>query len=382
MEISRIARKAFARLPPFSEDPKLLEAAIELLDVSRSSSTFDGWDLASRRYEKYCDTCKIPMNDRWPPTSAGSLGFVAYMFKYINLTCGVAKTHVGAIKSICRFLNLPTEGMENPQIEFALASYGRLKPSRKKKKRLPITTAILAEFHECITGVPVMTTALKAITSGMLYALLRPEDATPVRTMKKKRKRKKEGLPLHPLRSHITWHPDHFELFLPTSKTDTANEGRIIKVYANSTSTCPWILLRRHWNVAPSQRPEDPLYQDSEGKPITYDYLHKMTRGMARAAGAKEPLMYLPHSYRIGGATSLAMAGVPASIIKEMGRWNSVCYQTYIRTHGSQLQTASHAMASIPSITGSSVDSPMAYGGKLPSSLAQVDFENIEVIFN
>lgn len=37
------------------------------------------------------------------------------------------------------------------------------------------------------------------------------------------------------------------------------------------------------------------------------------------------------HSFRIGRATSLAMAGVPCKVIQQLGRWNSNAYTKYIR---------------------------------------------------
>ena len=48
--------------------------------------------------------------------------------------------------------------------------------------------------------------------------------------------------------------------------------------------------------------------------------------------GAGVPGNYSSHSYRIGAATSAALAGVPDRVIKVLGRWFSDCYVRYIRT--------------------------------------------------
>ena len=40
---------------------------------------------------------------------------------------------------------------------------------------------------------------------------------------------------------------------------------------------------------------------------------------------------YTSHSFRIGGATAAAEAGVAPNIIQKLGRWKSDCFRIYIR---------------------------------------------------
>ena len=47
---------------------------------------------------------------------------------------------------------------------------------------------------------------------------------------------------------------------------------------------------------------------------------------------------YASHSFQIGAATTAAAAGLPAWLIKAMGRWSSDAYQTYIQCPASTLQ--------------------------------------------
>ena len=41
---------------------------------------------------------------------------------------------------------------------------------------------------------------------------------------------------------------------------------------------------------------------------------------------------YSGHSFRIGAATTAALAGIEDSTIKMLGRWESSAYQRYLRT--------------------------------------------------
>jgi len=50
------------------------------------------------------------------------------------------------------------------------------------------------------------------------------------------------------------------------------------------------------------------------------------------------PPEYADHSLRSGGATALAIAGVPADRIQAIGRWSSNTFQIYIRKNPVLLQ--------------------------------------------
>ena len=104
---------------------------------------------------------------------------------------------------------------------------------------------------------------------------------------------------------------------------------------------------------------------------------------MAQRSGASGlTKWYSPHSYRIGGATSLAMAREQDSTIKIGGRWSSLSYQLYTRPSDALFQRISNAIASVPSPAPDEVFGPNGYGGTDPSALLSTDLEDIHMVIN
>ena len=340
MVLKRAARSALLCKAPFTEAPAVLDAAIDLLMNARSPSTFRGWDLALRRYNYYCNSLRIADKDRWPPTSHVALGFIAFLFEFSDSSSSVTKKALGGIRSICKFLGLDTTPLDSPMLDFALEAFRKSRPAKKKAKRPPITVPILRKLINLVTGPPVLASAAKAIMTLMTYALLRPQDAT-------------ETIDYpgwFPRREHVTWFDDHFTFHLLRSKTDQYAEGEDIEIYANGSDTCPWHFLLEHWLCAPDQSPSAPLIQfDESGRAMHYSDLLCLTKSLATLAGLDATkVLYSPHSFRIGGATSLAIAGATDYTIKNAGRWSSTSYQLYTRPSAQGQERASRLMSGIP----------------------------------
>lgn len=271
-------------------------------------------------------------------------------------------------------MDTDTKAFDSPLLDYALDSYRKLRPPVKRRRRAPVTTPVLRLFHKQLRRSVLWNSAIKAVTALMLYALLRPQDVSVTR----------QDTDGYPTRSLLSWEDIRFIFFLPRGKTDRYEEGVEIPVYANSSDTCPWRLMLNHWLLAPLQEPQSPLFQvDDKGSPLTYRHLLSATKDMAQSSGASSlTKWYSPHSYRIGGATSLAMAHVQDSTIKIGGRWSSLSYQLYTRPSDALFQRISSAIASVPSPAPNEVFGPNGYGGTDPSALLSTDLEDIHMVIN
>eukprot|EP00808_Paulinella_micropora_P003978 g9302.t1 len=107
-------------------------------------------------------------------------------------------------------------------------------------------------------------------------------------------------------------------LLIPASKTDYMRTGSYVRLWRNNSETCPFSRLLAAWHAATDKRPTAPLFQASKGNALSYKWLQKVLRSLVKAVGL-DPSLYSSHSLRIGGATSLAMAGESADAIKHIG---------------------------------------------------------------
>ena len=96
-----------------------------------------------------------------------------------------------------------------------------------------------------------------------------------------------------------------------------------------------------------------PLLIGDDGQALSTSALVKFTQSLIEKASIANAHLFLGHSFRKGGATSLHEAGHPDSLIKLMGRWASFAFATYIDTPLHMLIEAGQSMTKVDPINGS-----------------------------
>ena len=89
--------------------------------------------------------------------------------------------------------------------------------------------------------------------------------------------------------------------------------------------------------------PWDPAFQAFHGDLITRDHVIKFLRVCLKKVGLDSSL-FSGHSFRRGGAQSLADAGVSDEILKVVGRWRSDAFRLYRTIPSSRLISLSRLM--------------------------------------
>ena len=214
----------------------------------------------------------------------------------------------------------------------------RIKGDSSRDNRLPVTVALLHRFHRHLLKPLSYDTLVVfvAMCTGT-YGLLRSGEFVVS---------SKHTTPL--LLRQITINDDHMVIKLEQSKTDPFRKGVSLHIGANGSATCPvklWksMLLMRRAVTAKRPQPHEPAFMLSNGKPLDKSLLVSTLKSWCSSLGI-DCSKYNGHSFRIGGATSLAAANVPDSVIQTLGRWKSDCFKLYVRLPQHELHAYSGIM--------------------------------------
>ena len=126
-----------------------------------------------------------------------------------------------------------------------------------------------------------------------------------------------------------TANPQYLEIHLKASKTDPFRLGVTVYLGRSHAELCPvsavlaYMVLRGNAGGA--------FFKFLDGRLLMRERFVAAMRTALRSAGLDHS-RYAGHSFRIGAATTAARQGLPDSLIKTLGRWESSAYMLYIRT--------------------------------------------------
>ena len=130
---------------------------------------------------------------------------------------------------------------------------------------------------------------------------------------------------------------------IKASKTDPFRKGVSLFLGKTGSVLCPVAAIMDYLCVRGMS--PGPLFQFSDGRMLTRQRFVEAVREALKKAGVDQS-KYCGHSFRIGAATTAASRGLEDSIIKTLGRWESVAYLQYIKIPCQQLAGYSSLLAS------------------------------------
>ena len=137
--------------------------------------------------------------------------------------------------------------------------------------------------------------------------------------------------------------PSFLKVRIKQSKTDPFRKGVDLFVGRTGSDVCPVAALLSY--LACRGSGPGPLFVFADGRFLTRKKFVELVRAALAAAGVDQT-KYCGHSFRIGAATTAATKGIEDSVIKTLGRWESVAYLQYVRIPRSQLTGYSSILVS------------------------------------
>ena len=141
--------------------------------------------------------------------------------------------------------------------------------------------------------------------------------------------------------SHLD--PTFFRIFIQRVKNDAFGKWSCIFLGRTDKDICPTQAFKRYlmnhppwpWGLVPESRRLSML----EGSFCPRSSPRLIKAGL-------NPLLYTGHSFGIEAATTAAAAGIPAHMMKGLGRWSSDAYMLYVCQFDSSLLHISTLIAS------------------------------------
>ena len=227
-----------------------------------------------------------------------------------------------------------------PRLQYVLRGIKRAQDSAPSRVRLPVTASIMLHLKQAWNVAPTSNrykaTLLWAACCLGYFGFMRAGEFT-VGKLKEPAIIRVADVAVD---SHSS--PSMVRVHLRRSKTDPFGKG--IHIYLGKTDLplCPVVAILGYLAIRPPG--EGPLFILEDGSPLTKEHFVKEVKAALSAVQISHQ-GYTGHSFRIGAATAAASAGVPAHVIKMLGRWNSDAYMLYIRTPRETLAAISRSLA-------------------------------------
>lgn len=313
-----------------------------LFSAGLASSTHKTYQSGTKRFLCFCQ--KFGIQQPFPVSQQKLTYFVAFLYSE-KIAPSTVKSYLSAIRYAQISLGLQAPNMSSMvQLEYVLKGLKRQAGSRRSHTRLPITPRILLQLKAAWSSQlsPFDADMLWAAATMCFFAFLRsgelvvPSDSAFDPNV---------HLAYGDVRADNTSSPQFLEVRIKASKTDPFRVGVAVYLGRTNCALCPVAATLRYM-VSRGGSPGI-FFRFEDGKPLTRDRLVARVR-TAIASVVADSTNYAGHSFRIGAATTAALQGIPDSLIKTLGRWQSSAYQLYIRTPSDTLCAVSRALASQP----------------------------------
>ena len=294
----------------------LSQTAEHLVRSGVRPSTRRLYDSAQKQYLQFCDNYGLLS---LPASEQTLLMYIAHLY-IRNLKSSTIKVYMSSVRS----LHIEA-GFDNPlenshRIRLAIRAIEINQPPPCQK--LPITLAILQQVHLSIQD------SLSEYNTLMIWTAMCLGHFGCLRSGEFTAKSSYYDTDVHLARTGLVFginanNVNFIQIHLTKSKTDTNNVGVDITIGCTNNLICAHCSMRQYCFQRDRMYPiSGPLLLFDNGNILTREMFIKYTRMYLASIGI-DPSKYSGHSYRIGGCTSAALAGLKDWELKRLGRWKS-----------------------------------------------------------
>ncbi|KAE9405309.1 hypothetical protein BT96DRAFT_784426, partial [Gymnopus androsaceus JB14] len=311
--------------------PEVIEWGEKLAIAGLADSTKEAYGAGLLRFNQFCDMLDISEDQRMPANEHLIVGFLGYHMGKVSGSC--AKNWLSALRAWHELKGAPWPA-DSRLIRFARAGARVSGAIHKRPIRNPISiNHMLALFLALKFSIP-FHCSIWAVACNAFWGCRRLGELT-VKSIAA------FNPTYHAIRStHILFsrHPDNspkaVSFHIPWTKT-TKQVGATVTATAQTATLklfCPFNAMQMHVR-ANARIPDDFslfAYVDDHGQP------HHMVKSVFLTFCEKIwsdkgfPLVQ-GHSFRIGGAVELLLAGVSPEVVAAVGGWTSLAFLIYWR---------------------------------------------------
>ena len=290
----------------------------QLLSNSLAPRTNTQYSRCTSNYCKFCQNFNL---QAFPVIEHNLMLFTTFLSEHSSHSN--IKTHLSAIKFHDIRYGHHTQLPPLPRLYLLVRSIKRTQGSiYSKPKRQPITIEMLALIYKQLSTSKLnnhdrqmlwtaCTTAFFGFLRSSEYVSPSTNEYDPSTTL---------------LFTDITPMASKVHVNIKSSKTDPFRHGCVLRLCSTNHPICPVNSLKEYYRI--HLKKSGPLFTFSNGCFLTRRKFNEFLKSTLSNT-AQCPIS--THSFRIGAATTAAAAGLPSWLIKQLGRWNSTCFETYIR---------------------------------------------------
>jgi len=154
---------------------------------------------------------------------------------------------------------------------------------------------------------------------------------------------------------HLTFTDDGVIIFIPSSKTDIYREGKQVLICKGRSVACPVNILKQYLSLSQVTSDEfifrslsktkDGFKLREQNKPISYSRTREIMLQSLKPIVGNDISKFGVHSFRAGGVSTAANAGIQDRLLKKHGRWKTdVAKDGYVKENNQSLLSVSKSL--------------------------------------